>query len=152
MAGRDLRHGSARHRAGRRGLGRVGPAGGVTPPSGPDRRRETGREEDDAKRAEEHTAPFAGRLAVAATRRLPRDEQRHLLLAAGRAGPRPARPRGAGPRHPRPLRVVDICAATALKHGETHGVWGGLSDDERRQLGTGVESADRTDAHDAASR
>ncbi|MBE8478305.1 WhiB family transcriptional regulator [Streptomyces justiciae] len=45
--------------------------------------------------------------------------------------------------------VVDICAATALKQGETYGVWGGLSDDERRQLGRGTQ---RADSHDAASR
>ncbi|MFJ3672598.1 WhiB family transcriptional regulator [Streptomyces sp. NPDC090106] len=29
--------------------------------------------------------------------------------------------------------VVDVCAATALAHGESYGVWGGLSDAERRR-------------------
>ncbi|WP_338704197.1 WhiB family transcriptional regulator (plasmid) [Streptomyces sp. Q6] len=57
--------------------------------------------------------------------------------------------------------VVDICAATALRHGETYGVWGGLSDDDRRQLGTGTgpgaDSAEttgrggRTNTYDVAS-
>ncbi|WP_307804648.1 WhiB family transcriptional regulator [Streptomyces sp. VRA16 Mangrove soil] len=28
--------------------------------------------------------------------------------------------------------VADVCAATALARGETYGVWGGLSYDERR--------------------
>lgn len=48
--------------------------------------------------------------------------------------------------------VVDLCAAAALRQGETYGVWGGLSDDERRQLGTGAGSAGRTGTHDVASR
>ncbi|MCQ4205936.1 WhiB family transcriptional regulator [Streptomyces longispororuber] len=30
--------------------------------------------------------------------------------------------------------VRTVCAATALRHGETYGVWGGLSRDERRRL------------------
>ncbi|WP_338704287.1 WhiB family transcriptional regulator (plasmid) [Streptomyces sp. Q6] len=30
--------------------------------------------------------------------------------------------------------VRTVCAATALKHGETYGVWGGLSRDDRRRL------------------
>ncbi|MGP4011419.1 WhiB family transcriptional regulator [Streptomyces sp. 4N124] len=46
--------------------------------------------------------------------------------------------------------VLDICAATALKHGETYGVWGGLSDDERRRLGTGT--AAKAETYDAASQ
>lgn len=46
--------------------------------------------------------------------------------------------------------VVDTCAATALKHGETYGVWGGLSDDERRRLGT--DTADAVEKHEAPSR
>ncbi|MFD3582925.1 WhiB family transcriptional regulator [Streptomyces sp. NPDC058683] len=46
--------------------------------------------------------------------------------------------------------VVDTCAATALKHGEAYGVWGGLSDNDRRQLGTGI--ADAAEQRDAPSR
>ncbi|WP_331737495.1 WhiB family transcriptional regulator [Streptomyces sp. NBC_00019] len=46
--------------------------------------------------------------------------------------------------------VRAICRATALKHGETYGVWGGLSDDERRRHGTGT--AGMAETHDAAPR
>jgi WhiB family redox-sensing transcriptional regulator len=46
--------------------------------------------------------------------------------------------------------VLDICGATALKHGETYGVWGGLSDDDRRRLGSGT--AGKAETHDAASQ
>ncbi|WP_338692869.1 WhiB family transcriptional regulator [Streptomyces sp. Q6] len=31
-------------------------------------------------------------------------------------------------------QVADICAGTALARGENYGVWGGLSDDERRAV------------------
>ncbi|MDD1058513.1 WhiB family transcriptional regulator [Streptomyces cocklensis] len=37
--------------------------------------------------------------------------------------------------------VADICAATALRHGEPYGVWGGLSDSQRRRLSRGAEDA-----------
>ncbi|MFE4690793.1 WhiB family transcriptional regulator [Streptomyces sp. NPDC056749] len=34
--------------------------------------------------------------------------------------------------------VAEICACTALSHGEVYGVWGGLTDRELRQRGTGA--------------
>ncbi|GGZ03308.1 WhiB family transcriptional regulator [Streptomyces olivaceoviridis] len=37
--------------------------------------------------------------------------------------------------------VADICAATALKHGESYGIWGGMSDADRRQFDTGTAGA-----------
>ncbi|MGW1162626.1 WhiB family transcriptional regulator [Streptomyces sp. NPDC002513] len=33
----------------------------------------------------------------------------------------------------RHCEVAEICAATALRHGEEYGVWGGLSDGQRRR-------------------
>ncbi|WLW57278.1 WhiB family transcriptional regulator [Streptomyces sp. YU58] len=46
--------------------------------------------------------------------------------------------------------VVDVCAAMALKQGESYGVWGGLSDEERRRIGT--EATGRAEPQDAPSR
>ncbi|KOV88639.1 MULTISPECIES: WhiB family transcriptional regulator [unclassified Streptomyces] len=37
--------------------------------------------------------------------------------------------------------VADICAATALKHGEAYGIWGGMSDVDRRQYDKGTAGA-----------
>lgn len=49
--------------------------------------------------------------------------------------------------------VVDMCAAMALKQGESHGVWGGLSDDERRQRDTqALKVPSGAEAHDDATR
>ncbi|MGY0489375.1 WhiB family transcriptional regulator [Streptomyces sp. WG-D5] len=45
--------------------------------------------------------------------------------------------------------VADTCAATALAHGETYGVWGGLTGDERRdgiRAGAGRKTAKRSGA------
>ncbi|MEV0175498.1 WhiB family transcriptional regulator [Streptomyces sp. NPDC050803] len=46
--------------------------------------------------------------------------------------------------------VRDMCAAMALRHGETYGVWGGLSDTDRRRLGT--SSAGAAEKHEAPAR
>ncbi|RAJ82562.1 WhiB family transcriptional regulator [Streptomyces sp. cg28] len=39
--------------------------------------------------------------------------------------------------------VTDRCAATALAHEESYGVWGGLSGKDRRRLGTDPADADQ---------
>ena len=41
--------------------------------------------------------------------------------------------------------VSDACLAHALANRETHGIWGGLNEAERRALT--ATSADRTDSH-----
>ncbi|WP_353940367.1 WhiB family transcriptional regulator [Streptomyces sp. HUAS MG91] len=46
--------------------------------------------------------------------------------------------------------VADRCAATALAHEESYGVWGGLSGKDRRRLG--ADPAGRTTEHDASPR
>ncbi|MEW2515473.1 WhiB family transcriptional regulator [Streptomyces sp. NPDC046870] len=37
--------------------------------------------------------------------------------------------------------VADVCAATAFKHGENYGIWGGMSDTDRRRFDTGTAGA-----------
>ncbi|MFD8565677.1 WhiB family transcriptional regulator [Streptomyces sp. NPDC057694] len=46
--------------------------------------------------------------------------------------------------------VAERCAATALAHEETYGVWGGLSGRERRRLGT--DPVQKIAEHDASPR
>lgn len=62
-----------------------------------------------------------------------RDEDPELFFPIGNSGPAKAQIEQAKAVCGR-CPVIDACLAHALKTGEDYGVWGGLSEDERRAL------------------
>ncbi|MDF3293674.1 MULTISPECIES: WhiB family transcriptional regulator [Streptomyces] len=62
-----------------------------------------------------------------------RDEDPELFFPIGTAGPALLQIKGAKTVCER-CPVADVCLEWALEHGEESGVWGGLSEDERRVL------------------
>ncbi|MFM9584216.1 WhiB family transcriptional regulator [Streptomyces caniscabiei] len=48
--------------------------------------------------------------------------------------PRNVTPHRAGPQRSRGCPVMETCLQWAMEHGEDAGVWGGLSEDERRSM------------------
>ena len=62
-----------------------------------------------------------------------RDEDPELFFPIGKSGPAVLQIREAKTVC-RDCPVVDVCLAWALEHGEDWGVWGGLSEEERRAL------------------
>ena len=150
-SGRSDRHRSGRSRTGPRlrvrrpygGRGRcprpAGATSGVWPRltsreddlDRPDRLGPTDKRGDDERRIPA-SRPDGPRVAVAATRRVPRHGQRGVLPPGRRAQPVAGSPHRAAKEVCHRCPVMDLCREFALQTREPFGVWGGLAEAERR--------------------